>query len=151
MPKIDVTDVAVIDGQPLVVYKAILSELSGNTRWWLPHIEFKPKCPIDFEGAVFDAAINPKSRLSVNCSAKITKLVPAKSIELEYFSGDFLGTGEYTFEPKDGKTITKYRFNVKTNNPLMPFLSHFINAGKAHSNVMQYGFKACNSYLTQER
>jgi len=151
MPKIDVTDEAVIDSQPMDVYKAILNELSGYTHWWLPHIEFKPEGSIDREGAIFDATINPKSRLSVKCSAKITKLVAAKAIELEYFSGDFVGTGTYEFEPKDEKTILRYRFNVKPKKPLMSFLAHFINVGKAHSKVMQQGFKACNSHLTKKK
>jgi len=34
MPKIDVTDEAVIDAPPLVVYKAILDEFTGVTHWW---------------------------------------------------------------------------------------------------------------------
>jgi uncharacterized protein YndB with AHSA1/START domain len=150
MPKIDVTDEAIIDSPPIEVYKAILNELSGFTKWWMPHIEFKPRSTIDREGAVFEATIKPQSRMSAKCSAKITKLATAKSIELEYTGGDFLGTGVYTFEPKDGKTKLKYRFNVRTNRLLASLLSPFINLSKAHSEVMQKGFQACNNYLRQE-
>ena len=34
MPKFDVTDEAVIDAKPIVVYEAILHEFSGVTHWW---------------------------------------------------------------------------------------------------------------------
>ncbi len=70
-------------------------------------------------------------------------------IELED-SGDFVGTGVYTFEPREEKPRLKFRFNVRPNKLLISFLAHFINVGKAHSNVMQKGFKACNSHLTQK-
>jgi len=55
--------------------------------------------PVDREGAVFDLIVFPKSRIaSSKISVKVVKIVEAKSIELE-FSGDFVGTEEYTFEP----------------------------------------------------
>ena len=49
MPKIDVTDEAVIDSPPMVVYKAILNEYAGGTNWWMPYLEFKLRgdLPID--------------------------------------------------------------------------------------------------------
>jgi hypothetical protein len=73
-------------------------------------------------------------------------MVEPKSIMIEY-AGDFTGTGEYTFEPADKGTKLKFRFNVKTNTLLFSLLAPFVNIAKAHSEVMQQGFKACNSYL----
>jgi hypothetical protein len=49
--------------------------------------------------------------------------------------------GEYTFEPNDKQTKVKFRFNVKTYNPLATFLAPFVNIAKAHSEVTQQGFK----------
>ena len=151
MTKIDVTDEALIDSPPLSVYKTILNELSGVTQWWMPHLKCKSRDgkPIDHEGAIFDATIHPESRMRVNVSTKVTKIVEAKSIELEY-AGDFKGTGKYTFESTNGKTKLTFRFNVKTNKLLFSLLSPFIDTAKAHSEVMQQGFKACNNYLKQK-
>ena len=92
MPKIDVTDEAVIDSPPMVVYKAILDE----------------------------------------------------------FAGDFVGIEEYTFEPTDGKTKVQIRLNAKTNKLLASLVSPFVNLGKGHSDNMQKGFKALNSYLSNK-
>lgn len=151
MPKVDVTDEAIIDSQPITVYNAFLKEISGITQWWMPHLQCKSRDGklIDCEGAIFDAAIHPKSRLKARVSCRITEMVEPKTIALEYFSGDFLGTGEYTFEPIDVRTKVKFRFDVKTNKLLGPLIALFVDIPKGHSDVMQQGFKACNEYLKQ--
>jgi hypothetical protein len=83
-------------------------------------------------------------------SGKFTKLVEAKLIE-EEVAGAFIGTGTWTFEPaKKGKTKVQYRFNARTNKLLFSVLSPFVNIGKKHSDMMQIGFKACNSYLCKK-
>ena len=148
MTKVDVTDEAIIEKSPIIVYNAILSEISGITQWWMPNLQCKSRDSrlIDSEGDIFDAIIHPKSRLRVKVSCTITKMVEARSIALDY-AGDFVGTGEYTFEPVNKGTKLKFRFNVKTRNPLATLLSPFVNLAKAHSEVMQQGFKACNDYL----
>ena len=46
--------------------------------------------------------------LNSKASAKVKKIMESKSIELE-FSGDFVGTEEYTFEPIDEKTKVQVR------------------------------------------
>jgi len=150
MPKIDVTDEAVIDAPPIVVYKAILNEYSGITQWWMPYLESKLRGDMPIrEGAIVDITINPTSRTKSKVSEKWTKLVEAKSIE-EEIAGDFAGTGEYTFEPTDGKTKVQYRFNARTNRLLFSLVSPFVNIGKRHSDTMQKGFKALNSYLSKK-
>ena len=106
MPKIDVIDEAVIESPPMIVYKAILDEFAEVTNWWMPYLEFKLRGdkPIVYEGAIFDLTIYPTSRItSFKVSAKVIKIVGAKSIELE-MTGALLGTEYYTFEPIDVKT-----------------------------------------------
>ncbi len=151
MPKIDVTDEAIIDSPPLVVYNAILAEFSGITHWWMPYLGFKLRgdAPVDHEGAVFDLTVFPKSRIMQSkISVKVNKIVEAKSIELD-FSGDFLGTEKYTFEPtNEGKTKLQIHLDAKTNRLALSLFSPFI--GKGHSGNMQKGFKACSSYLCKK-
>jgi uncharacterized protein YndB with AHSA1/START domain len=149
MAKIDVTDETIIDGPPSVVYNAFLNELFGVTKWWMPHIRFNPVGSIAKEGSVCDATINPESKTSLRCSVKVTKLVEDNLIELEY-AGDFVGTGVYIFEPKGGKTVTKFRFIVRPKKLLFRLIAPFVDTAKAHSQVMQLGFKACNNYLAQK-
>jgi hypothetical protein len=146
MPKYDVTDEAVIDSPPMTVYKAILNEYAGVTHWWIPILEFKLRgdIPIDHEGATGDMTSK-----GAKCSFKLTKIVEAKSIEME-IAGDLVGTGTWTFEPTDGKTQVRYRSNVRTNKALFSLVSPFVNFGKTHSDNVQKGFKALNSYLARE-
>jgi hypothetical protein len=149
MPRIDALDEAVIDSSPLTVYKAILNEAAGVTHWWMPHWESKLRgeIPINREGAIFDITIHRSG--TPRFSGKITKIVEAKSIEVE-FEGDFVGTGEWTFEPTDGKTRMQYRWNVRPERLSFVLLSPFMDIGKIHSDVIQKGFKALNSYLSKK-
>jgi uncharacterized protein YndB with AHSA1/START domain len=151
MPKIDYVGEVIIDNPPMAVYKALLNEVAGVTQWWMPSMAFKLRgdTPIDHEGAIYDATINPTSRMKAKFSAKLTKIVEAKLME-EDIAGDFVGTASWTFEPTDGKTKTTHRFNARTNNPLMSLFSPFVNFEKRHSDTMQKGFKALNSYLSKK-
>lgn len=99
MPKVDVTDEAVIERPPITVYNAFLTELSGITKWWMPHLQLRSRegKRICHEGDIFDATIYPKSMLKAKVSCTRTKLEEAKSIAIQY-AGDFAGTGLYTFE-----------------------------------------------------
>jgi hypothetical protein len=112
-------------------------------------IQVRGDIPIDHEGAIYEATINPTSRMKAKFSAKMTKLVEAKLME-EEIAGDFVGTASWTFEPIEGKTKAQHRFNVRTNNPLMSLFSPFVNFEKRHSDSMQKGFKALNSYLSKK-
>jgi len=149
MPKIDVTDEVIIDSPPLVVFKAILNEIAGVTHWWMPHLEcrLRGETPVDREGAIFDVTIH--GRWTPRWTAKITKIVEGRLIEVEQ-EGDFAGTGTWTFEPTDGKTKVRFRWNVRPKRLLFVLVSPFVNIGKRHSNVMQKGFKALKSYLSQK-
>ena len=153
MPKLDVLTEAVIDASPMMVYKAVLNEYSGVTHWWMPYLGFKLKgnIPIDNEGATFDSTINPTRRMKAKSSEKVTKIVQAKSIEIE-FAGDFVGTEEWTFEPTaDGKkTMVKHHWNGRTNRLLFSLVSPFVSMEKMNTDYTQKGFKALNSYLNKK-
>ena len=150
MPKFDVTDEFVIDAPPNAVYKALLDEFAGSTHLFMPYYECKigGDRPIDNEGAIFDLAVH-NGRMTSKLSCKITKLVEAKTIEVNY-DGDILATEKYTFESMNGGTKLKLRFNGKTNSVLVSLLSLFVNIGKGHSDMMESGFKALNNYLSNK-
>jgi hypothetical protein len=149
MPKIDAIDEGVIDSSPMVVYKAFLNEWAGVTHWWMPYLECKLRgdIPIDREGAIVDITIHIRG--TPKFSAKMTKIVEAKSVEAEY-AGDLVGTAKLTFESTDGKTKVQQRLNVRTNRLLFSLVSPFMDIGKSHSDLMQKGFKELNSYLSKK-
>jgi len=132
----------------MVVYKAVLDEYAGVTHWFMPYIEYKLRGDMSvFEGAIVDATINPKTRMKIKFSTKVTRIVEGKSIEEEY-AGDFVGTGKWTFEPTDGKTKLQQRQNTRTNKLLFSIVAPLVKVEKGHSDTMQKGFKALNSYLS---
>ncbi len=145
MPRIDVTDEGFVDAQPMIVYKAILDEFAGVTHWW-PMVVYKLRgnIPIDHEGAISDAVAGNRW-VNVRASFKVTKIVEAKSIEME-IAGDLVGTGTWVLEPTNGKTKVQYQFKVRTNKLLFSVLSPFGNLEKGHSDEVQKVFKALNSY-----
>jgi hypothetical protein len=118
----------------------------------MPIVEYKlsGNIPIDREGAIVEMIIHVTKRVTSKITFKVAKIAEAKSIELEYAGGDLVGTGTWTFEPTDGKTKVQYRLNARTNRLLVTLLSHFLNIKKGHSDTMQKGFKACNSYLCKK-
>ena len=81
-----------------------------------------------------ESDISSSARISSSkVSYKMTKIVEAKSIEYEE-SGDFVGTGKWTFEPTDGKTKVQFRLNVRINRLLISLVSPFVNMEKTHSD-----------------
>jgi uncharacterized protein YndB with AHSA1/START domain len=151
MPKIETISEAMIDSPPLVVYKAFLDEISGVTNWWMPHMQYKLRgnMPIDREGAIFDAIINPTSRMNAKFSAKVTKIVKGKLLE-DDISGCFIGKGKWTFEPTNGKTKMQFHMNARTNGIIYTIFAPFVNYKKNHINIMDKGFKALNNYLNKK-
>ena len=149
MPRLDAVEETVIDSPPMAVYKAILNEYAGVTHWWMPHFESKPRgdAPIIREGAIVDITVHSSG--TPKFSAKMTKIVEAKSIEMEY-AGDLVGTGKWTFEPTDGKTKVQKRVNYRVKRLSFVLLSPFVDMRKANSDLMQKGFKALNSYLSKK-
>ena len=149
MPNIDVIDEVIINSTPSEVCKAILNEAEGKTNWWMPHWESKLRgnIPINEVGAIFDMTVHRtgKPRLS----GKVTEIVEGRLIKTE-LSGDFEGTGEWTFEPMKGKTRLQYRWTVKPKKPLFRLISPFMDLGKSHSEVMQRGFEALEIFLTKK-
>jgi hypothetical protein len=87
--------------------------------------------------------------MSTHFSVKITKLVQNELIEFE-LGGDFVGTETWTFEPFDDKTKVQLRWVGATNRLLLSFFSPVVNVAKMHSNAIQQGFVACNSYLCRK-
>ena len=151
MPKIDVTDEAVIDSPPMEVYKAVLDEIAGVTHWSPPSVvyELRGEMPMVREGSIVDITLRD-SGITVKMSVKYSKIMEGKSIE-EEITGDFVGTGTWTFEPiENGKTKAQFRFTARTNRLLFSFLSPFVNVGKKHSDTTQKAFKACNDYLCKK-
>jgi hypothetical protein len=77
------------------------------------------------------------------------KLAEGKSIEVMY-DGDFAATGEWIFEPVDGKTKVKYVWKGRPNKLLLRLAFSFMDAKKLHSEAIQQGFKGLNDHFAKK-
>jgi ribosome-associated toxin RatA of RatAB toxin-antitoxin module len=148
LPKIDVTDEAVIDAAPSVVFAVLMEELNGAKKWWLPHWEASPRGNVPFNqiGGVIDITVH---RIGTpRFTAKSTEVTQDKSLKAEFIEGDFLGTGEWTLEPLGDKTQVKFRFNVKPNRLMYSMMYPVVR--RIHSGVMKQGYLSLNRYLKQK-
>ena len=146
MPYFDLTEEGILNAEVSSAFQQILD---ANTwyKWWTPYIEAK------IQGG--EELIQPNSIVEIKIHytitakflAKFKDIEENKSIDVEYFKGDFVGTGEWFFEPLDGKTKVLYHFHAKPNTLLIRLLLKFIDFRKAHSKIMQAGFQGLNDYL----
>ncbi len=151
MARIDVVDEGIIDADCSTVFKAYTDELGGITHLWMPLWESKPRGE-DItvqKGTVTDITTHYMG--TTKLTVRVTEFVKDKSLIEELFEGDYIGTGEWTFEPLDGKTKVRFRWKVNTNRLLLTLAAPFIDIGKRHSELVQELFKAWNRYLSQSK
>jgi len=151
MARYDVVDEGIIDADCSTVFKAYTDEFGGITHLWMPLWESKPRGDdvTVQKGTVADITANWKG--TTKFAARVTEFVKDKLFTEEFFEGDFIGTGEWTFEPLDGKTKARLRWKAKTNRLLLTLGALFIDIGKGHSELVQELFKAWNRYLSQSK
>lgn len=139
-------DEAMIDASPDKVFNAVLDECAGTTHWWMPLYEIKQRAdtPLRKTGMVSDVILHGRSTLRFSWT--VTRIEENKSIEVTY-NGDFLATGEWVFEPADGKTMVKYIWKGRPNNLLLSIAFLFMDTKKLHSESIQPGFKGLNDYI----
>jgi uncharacterized protein YndB with AHSA1/START domain len=147
MAEYDVIDEAIIDADTATTYNALLDELRGLTKWWKPYCEGKPKgdIPVGQVGAIFDITVRHTG--TIRATAKITEIVENQLIRYDYIEGDWVGKGEWTFEPTNGKTRIRFRWRTRANSLLMKLTSPFLDIGKFHSEVMQAGYEGLKKHL----
>jgi hypothetical protein len=73
------------------------------------------------EGAICDVTARARGVTS-RVSDRMIRIVESRSIEYEE-TGDFVGSGKWTFEPTDGKTKLQFRRSVRINRLLISLAS----------------------------
>jgi uncharacterized protein YndB with AHSA1/START domain len=149
MPKYDVVSEGVVEADPQRVFQAFLDECMGKSRWWMPHMELSLRGGekrID-KGSVIDHVVH--GRGSPKFAGRVVDVIENSSMLVEYFEGDFLGTGEWTFEAMNGKTRVRYRWKVRSNRLIISILAPFIGVVQSQLKVMEAGFEGMNNYLKE--
>jgi len=149
MPKYDVTDEAIIDASPEVVYNAVIDEMDGKTDWWMPYHETKLREGDSYGtvGALHDATVLIRGKLSIKFTAKTVEVVPNEMIRIDYVEGSLLGEGIWRFEGLDGKTKLSFQWRVSPSGFLRRMFAPFLPYKHSHSKVTKIGFGKLNEFL----
>lgn len=147
MPSYDVVTEAVIDAGLAMVFPVFL-DASSYSEWKMPDVEERIRGGrgVLQEGCVFDFKINRFGTLTF--AGRVTDIVDYRTIKIEFFEGDFVGTGEYTFEPINGRTRIRCHWTVRPNKLLVSLFSRFVSVPEILVGVMQSCFERLNSYLS---
>lgn len=140
MPRWDVTDRTVIRAPAPAVFRAVLDAYSGRAPWWLPQLRAVPRpgAPASSEGLVTDVFV--RGRGPSRFTARISEVIEAKKIGLDYIGGDFIGHAAWTFEPDLDATRVSFRWQTDPGKLLVRIVAKVIDMPKEHSKVMHIGF-----------
>ena len=147
MAKYDVTDEAIINASPDVVYNAIVDEMDGKTTWWVPYRSMKLFEGDSYSqiGALLESTVH--SKFPAKFTTKTVEVKNNEMIRVEYISGSLRGEGLWKFESLDGKTKISYRWQTSPAGLFLRVFSPFLPVKKSHSNVMKAGFENLNNFL----
>ncbi len=148
-PDFDVNDEAFIDADPLTVFHALVNEVRGDTQWWRPHFEAKPRDPELFGqvGSVVDVQI--RWILRPRFSAKVREVEAGRLFRVEFFQGAFIGSGNWSFEPAEQGTHVQFRWAVRSNLWRYSLAAPFVDLGAIHSKVVRAGFEGLQEYVRE--
>jgi hypothetical protein len=149
MVEINVVEEGILDTDPKRAFMTFLDELQGHTHWWMPHWEsrLRKMAPVSDVGAVVDITVHRIA--NPGFSGRVTHIEPNRFIKVEFFDGDLRGSGEWLFEPADGKTKVQFRFHAYPRRLLYKLIFRFVNADAILTSVARAGFKAWNRYLEE--
>jgi len=150
MVKYDITDEAIINASPDVVFKAVRDEACGKTSWWMPHLSLKPRKEsiCGTIGALTDVTVHGKR--PIKFTSKTVEIKMNEMIKGIYVEGALRGENLWKFKDLGGKTKVSVRWRTKPSGLLLRILAPFLPIEKNHSDVMQAGFDNLNKFLEQK-
>ena len=147
--KYDVTDEAIINASPDVVFNAVKDEACGKTSWWMPHLSFKPReessCGV---GDLIDVTVLGKR--PIKFTTKTVEIKMNEMVKGNYVEGAYRGEFVWEFKDLDDKTKLSFRWHTKPAGLLLRILAPFLPIEKYHSDVMKAGFNNLNKFLDQK-
>ncbi|CRK62122.1 hypothetical protein [Alloactinosynnema sp. L-07] len=153
MTDYDLIDEAFINTSPDVVWQALIAELGGARRWWVPTNTFEAGAiPADKVGAEVHVTVHTKGvdkgGPKLKFTSRTTGVVPGRSLTTEYIDGAFRGTGDFLLEEIDGGKRTKLSMHFKgAPQGMLKMLAKVKDLGEAHSQGTQGAFANLNALV----
>ncbi|MET8884196.1 SRPBCC family protein [Streptomyces rubiginosohelvolus] len=153
MKTYELVDEAWLTAGPDAVWEALLGELSGEARWWVPDNTFEPVdgAP-DRVGALTRITVHTKGAdkggKKLRFTARTTAVQRAERLALEYVEGAFRGTAEFTLTRlEDGGTRLVMFFRASPQGQLA-FLARLVDVGAMHTRATRAAFGRLNQLLS---
>ena len=148
----DVTDEALIDASPDVVYRAVVDEHDGKTNWWTPYhsMELREGDSYGEVGALLDNTVRVRGRFPIRFTTRTVEVEQNERIRVEYVGGAFRGEALWKFEGVNGKTRLRLRWRTSPSGVLRA-LAPFLPVEKSHSDTMKVGFENLSAFLDRTR
>ncbi len=158
MTRYDVLNEATIAATPAEIVSAFLAEAAGRSQWWQPFLLMRQRGdkPLPEIGAAVDITVTGEGRLgqrwgTIRFSGRVTAFDPDRRLVLEYFSGDFRGTEEWTLDPVDaGHTRVTTRWRTDPQGAVR-LAARFADVPGGYSKVMQEGFRGIERFTARRR
>ncbi|WP_326700295.1 SRPBCC family protein [Streptomyces sp. NBC_01754] len=155
MKTYDLVDEALLSAGADPVWEALVGELSGAARWWVPDNTFEPAdgAP-DRVGALTRITVHTKGvdkgGKKLRFTARTTAVEPGRRLGLEYVEGAFRGTAEFTLVPLDGGgTRLAMRFRARPHGGLA-VLANVVDIGAQHTRATRAAFARLGRLLPAE-
>jgi hypothetical protein len=150
----DITDETFIDAPASVVWLALVAELNGAAKWWVPHNTFAPgSVPPERRGGVTVVTVHPKGvdkgGPKLRFTAKTRFVEPERRLMADYTAGVFRGSSEFRLDPVDGgrRTRLSMRFRGEPQG-WVRYLDKLADIGLQHSKATQAAFGSLNSLVS---
>ncbi|GAA3725180.1 SRPBCC family protein [Salinactinospora qingdaonensis] len=157
MHRYDIIDEAVIAAPPEKVWEALIAELKGAARWWVPHNTFAPNdVPPDQVGGEVWVTVHPngvdKGGPKLRFLSRTRAVEPGARLTTDYVEGVFQGSGEFTLTPLNGGESTRLAMHFQVSpHGWVRLLDRIADIGQQHSKATQAAFANLNTLLSEER
>ena len=148
MKAADVTDEALVDASPEVVFRAIVDEHDAKTDWWAPHYTMVLLEGTSYAnvGTLLNNTVRVHGKMPIRFVTKTVEVDRDRAIRVEYVDGAFRGEALWRFEDVGGKTKLSLRWQT-TPAGLLRFLAPLLPVEKSHSDAMKVGFENLRAFL----
>jgi uncharacterized protein YndB with AHSA1/START domain len=152
----DIIDEAFIDASPDLVWRALVAELSGAARFWVPFNTFSASGPPDQVGTEVKWTVHAKGvdkgGPKLRFTSRTTAVEPGRKLSAEYFKGVFRGHVTFVLEPVNGGLRTRMSIHFKAEpHGFVKILAKLADVGVKHSQSAQLAFSNLNNRLGGRR
>lgn len=155
MKRYDLVDEVLLAAGPDSVWDALVSELAGGARWWVPDNTFESVNGAPGRvGALTRVTVHTKGvdkgGKKIRFTARTTAVEPGRHLALAYVEGAFRGAAEFTLAPlDDGGTRLAMGFRARPHGGLA-VLAGLVDIGAQHSRATRAAFARLGRLLPTE-